>query len=265
LGLQIKSYNWNSNRQADFGLIAEEVKSAIPELYLESNGVKGYRSDHLPFYLLQIAQRQEGELKNLNEQISVLLGVDTSSPITLTEGGLIDPSLLAVSSSSLAVATTTAEVSTSTAFSTISDRLLAGVGTVKELVSERMVAMVGLFDYLKAKVVETDTLKVQKGMEIKDSATGDTYCVVIVNGEWQKTKGSCSDLPETNNPAPVETGIPIIPPSESEISSSTPPSLDTSTTTEETDTVITSEPSPSPESSPVPVETSSETIPVPEF
>ncbi len=260
LGLQVKSFVWKNNGQSDFGLIAEEVKSALPELYVDDGKTKGYRADHLPFYLLQIAQRQEGEINSLNEQITSLLGASTSSPITLTEGGLIDPSLLAVSSSSLAVATTTAETSTSTAFSIISDRLLTGVGTVKELVSERMVAMVGLFDYIKAKVVETDTLKVQKGMEIKDSATGDIYCVLIVNGEWQKTKGKCSDVPV----APTTPSTPTSPaPADSSSGSSTPStSGDTSTSTPSSDTpVITTdssvppaptEPAPTPDPVPAP-------------
>ncbi|MFA6475805.1 MAG: tail fiber domain-containing protein [Candidatus Paceibacterota bacterium] len=269
LGLQIKSFNWNKSGQADFGLIAEEVKSAVPELYLESNGVKGYRADHLPFYLLQIAQRQEADLNELRSKLDSLTG--SSVPISLTEEGLIDPALFTVSTSSLNISTTTEELSTSTAFSILSDRLLSGLTTVKDLVSERMVAMVGLFDYVKSKLVETDVLRVQKGMEIKDSATGEIYCVLIVNGEWKKTKGQCSDTSAI--PPLVQPDTPVAPPLIIVETGSSTPSVDTSTSTslelisppEPVTTVEPNlEPAPVPEPSPDPAETLNETILAPE-
>jgi len=71
LGLQVKSFTWNNNGQADFGLIAEEIKAALPELYVEDGTTKGYRADHLPFYLLQIAQRQKEEIDNLKNNLIV--------------------------------------------------------------------------------------------------------------------------------------------------------------------------------------------------
>lgn len=70
LGLQVKSFNWNENGQADFGLIAEEVRDALPELYIDDGHVKGYRADHLPFYLLQIAQRQAKQIAELDSRIA---------------------------------------------------------------------------------------------------------------------------------------------------------------------------------------------------
>jgi hypothetical protein len=203
-------------------------------------------------------QALDKKIKEIEENIKIISAGGSLE-------GLIDPNLIAVSSSSLSIATTTTELSTSTAFSILSDRLLSGVGTVKELISERMVAMVGLFDYVKAKLVETDTLRVEKGMEIKDAITGDIYCVVIASGDWVKTKGRCSNLPEANNPTPVDVSSPIIPPVITETSSSTLPSLDTSSTTveivDEIDPVVPPEPAPIVEPAPEPV---IESAPAPE-
>ena len=70
LGLQIKSFKWKKGGQPDFGLIAEEIRDALPELYQDNGQTKGYRNDHLPFYLLQIAQRQEAELKVLENKVN---------------------------------------------------------------------------------------------------------------------------------------------------------------------------------------------------
>ncbi len=104
LGLKVKAYNWNNNGQADFGLIAEDVKSALPELYMESNGTKGYRSDHLPFYLLQIAQKQNQELKVLSQQLS---NINSSTPLSVTDSSSNNFSTLSVQSSAVFYGTIT--------------------------------------------------------------------------------------------------------------------------------------------------------------
>ena len=38
---------------------------------------------------------------------------------------------------------------------------------------------------------EFESLK-REGIEMRDKATGEVYCVAITNGEWDKVKGSCS-------------------------------------------------------------------------
>jgi len=70
LGLQVKSFKWNETGISDFGLIAEEVKNVLPELYSEDNGVKGYRLDHLTFYLLQLAQSQQQKIDLLTQNLA---------------------------------------------------------------------------------------------------------------------------------------------------------------------------------------------------
>ena len=84
LGLQIKSYDWKATGQSDFGLIAEEVKAALPELYMENGTNKGYRADHLPFYLLQIAQNQNAEIKELTSRLNEVSTSTASNNTTLT-------------------------------------------------------------------------------------------------------------------------------------------------------------------------------------
>ena len=84
LGLQVKSFTWKNNGQNDYGLIAEEVKAALPDLYVDDGITKGYRLDHLTFYLLQIAQRQEAELTALKATLGTAgLSVDSGGNLTV--------------------------------------------------------------------------------------------------------------------------------------------------------------------------------------
>ncbi|MFA6594189.1 MAG: tail fiber domain-containing protein [Candidatus Buchananbacteria bacterium] len=86
LGLQVKSFVWKKTGQTDFGLIAEEIRDVLPELYMDDGLTRGYRFDHLSFYLLQIAQRQEQELGVLSAQLSEL--VSTSSDLAVTDASV---------------------------------------------------------------------------------------------------------------------------------------------------------------------------------
>ncbi len=68
--------------------------------------------------------------------------------------------------------------------------------------------------HLKATLVSTE------GLEIKDSATGEWYCVRITNAEWDKQIGTCASLnsepPGDSETPPVEgTPPPEEPPQES--------------------------------------------------
>ena len=95
--------------------------------------------------------------------------------------------------------TTTVGIATSTdwivgsIYDYFANKLAAGVRMVKELSAERMAAVVGLFDKVKTGWLEADTVQINKGMEIKDALSGETYCVRIAGGEWQKEKGACAN------------------------------------------------------------------------
>ncbi|MFA5124683.1 MAG: tail fiber domain-containing protein [Patescibacteria group bacterium] len=94
LGLQVKSFIWKQTGQTDFGLIAEEIRDALPELYLDDGRTKGYRADHLPFYLLQVAQRQEQELGVLSAQLSGIIASSTESALVVDDSPLDDLEVL---------------------------------------------------------------------------------------------------------------------------------------------------------------------------
>ncbi|MDP3710823.1 MAG: tail fiber domain-containing protein, partial [bacterium] len=70
-----------------------------------------------------------------------------------------------------------------------------GLVTLKDLVVET----------LTAKKITTDYL------QIKDSATGELYCVSITNGEWVKTKGECASQSTTASSTPDTTATSTMP------------------------------------------------------
>jgi len=70
--------------------------------------------------------------------------------------------------------------------------LLASAG---EWVVSKITATVAVFTR-----AEIGTASVSNGLEMKDSATGETYCVRITNGEWDKQEGNCNtQAPSSNN------------------------------------------------------------------
>jgi len=64
-----------------------------------------------------------------------------------------------------------------------------GIGDIKDLVINSITASVGSFGQVR----------VEKGIEMKDSETGNIYCVKIVNGEFTKTKGVCDSFSTQTN------------------------------------------------------------------
>ncbi len=65
-----------------------------------------------------------------------------------------------------------------------------GVIKAKEFISEKITAQKGVFDIF----------------EMKDSVTGETWCIKITNGEWDKIKGTCG---ETSSPQSISTPAPV--------------------------------------------------------
>jgi hypothetical protein len=59
-------------------------------------------------------------------------------------------------------------------------------------------------------VLEVEVLKAGKvitdGLEMTDKATGETYCIWIENGDWQKVKGECDSI-ETISPEEIITEV----------------------------------------------------------
>lgn len=64
--------------------------------------------------------------------------------------------------------------------------LAGAISNIKEWVVDKVTASLGIFNR-----VETKVANVSQGLELIDSATGNTYCLTIKNGEWDKTLGAC--------------------------------------------------------------------------
>ncbi|MDO8604042.1 MAG: tail fiber domain-containing protein [bacterium] len=84
---------------------------------------------------------------------------------------------------------------------------------------------------IKDFVVETLTAKkvITESIEMKDSVTGEIYCLKIANGEWEKVKGACASAPVEPEP---QTVIPEIAPTE--VVPTETPTAEATTTTETT-------------------------------
>jgi hypothetical protein len=67
-------------------------------------------------------------------------------------------------------------------------------------------AMTANFQKVIASRVETQTAAISQGLEMKDQATGLTYCVIIKNGEWDKTQGNCG---QSGTATTTITSIPV--------------------------------------------------------
>lgn len=120
------------------------------------------------------------------------------------------------------------------------DYVIAKLADAYEIVIERGV--------LKVASIITETLTTKKlsaeELELKDEATGEIYCVKIINGDWNKVPGACV----SPTPSPVLSDTPIY---------SATPTPSTSPSPETTPEITPElEISPTPEATPTPVESS---------
>ena len=167
------SFDLNSNNQPRIGFIAEEVAKVESRLvFTEANGKspRGVRYEDMTALLAKAIQEQQ-------VQIDLLLKLASTT------------------------ASSTTSVSTGSV-SAVVDQVLVALRSASEWVVTKITATLGSFDR-----VETNTASVKNGIEFKDTATGDTYCVTITNGEWDKQKGTCG-APTGN--ASADTVAPVI-------------------------------------------------------
>ncbi|MSU56271.1 MAG: DUF5011 domain-containing protein, partial [Candidatus Taylorbacteria bacterium] len=162
-------YNGEANGSPKrLGLIAEEAPDEV--LSANKKGVDVYK---LATFILAGVQEQQKRLEGLETRITALerrgAEIASSTPSQTT------PSFVA-------------EIATA-----VKD-LIASAG---EWTVSKITAAVGSFG----------TAKVENGLEMKDSATGATYCVRITHGEFAKVAGTCAE--NTTTPAsghPSSTG-----------------------------------------------------------
>ncbi|MBI4991865.1 MAG: hypothetical protein HZB99_01490, partial [Candidatus Harrisonbacteria bacterium] len=86
------------------------------------------------------------------------------------------------------------------------------IDTVKNWLNSMQVTIENGLVKMKDLVVETLTGKKIKTdvLEIVDSATKETYCVRITNGEWDKTKGECAVGTTDNGQLTTDAETPTI-------------------------------------------------------
>ncbi len=85
----------------------------------------------------------------------------------------------------------------SSAIDYLTTKINQGLNVVKEFFAQKITAVLGVFER-----VQTNNL------EMKDAATGEIYCLQIVNGDWQKTKGQCGTT--ASAPPPVISAEPAV-------------------------------------------------------
>ena len=74
LALKVRRFRWRHGGPEDLGLIAEEVRETLPELYHDEDGLTGLRAADLPFYLLQLVQAQQAQIAALTARLAALEG-----------------------------------------------------------------------------------------------------------------------------------------------------------------------------------------------
>ena len=72
LELEVCRFRWAGDGRPDVGLIAEEVRDVVPELYHEQPGFTGIHAGQLPFYLLQLVQKQQKLIGTLSARLATL-------------------------------------------------------------------------------------------------------------------------------------------------------------------------------------------------
>ncbi|MDD5146706.1 MAG: tail fiber domain-containing protein, partial [Candidatus Pacebacteria bacterium] len=163
------------------GFIAEEVGKIVPEVVTWSSADPGYADGmnygNLTALLTEAVKEQQQQIEGLKAI------VDSGNFDFGTTSGVSTGSLSEVSNNQLMEALTY-----------LGDKVSAGASVVKDFLAEKVTAVVGNF-----KKVKTDYL------ELRDSATGEIYCVSIENGEWKKVRGECKDMqsPVANGGSPA--------------------------------------------------------------
>lgn len=135
---------------------------------------------------------QNNAINDITTKINGLTATTNNiSSSTATLAAAIDA--LGKATSTLA-STTANELASSTSFiQTIAVAVTEWLKAAGNLVVNTFSAKIAYFER-----VEADVVAISKGMELKDQATGTIYCVSIINGEWVKNVGSCTEVAATS-------------------------------------------------------------------
>jgi hypothetical protein len=199
-------------RHCRLGLIAEEAPADI--LSVDGKGVDLYK---MSSFLWMGVKAQQTQIENLELRIADLetkltnLDVQPLSSWQYVAG--------ATSTNTLPETWNADLMSTLTvAMQSLGLYIQNGVVYAKEFIADKITA--------RKVVVET--------LEMKDSETGDTYCVRITNGEWTKFKGTCGDVLQSiipNQPIVTSTTTTTATPTTDQSAPSATTTIPTDTTT----------------------------------
>ncbi len=172
--------------QKRLGLIAEEAPLEV--LSADHKGVDLYKMVSFSWAgIKELASRLESQQKEIDaiklsvEDIRVqvqTLGVGVQTPSVGNDAGIISQGFAWVMEQ----------------FRQIGISIASGVIQAKEFIAEKITARTAALD----------------NIEMRDSATGDIYCVRMENGELTKTKGTCtsaSSVPSADKPSAPTLGV----------------------------------------------------------
>jgi hypothetical protein len=137
---------------------------------------------------------QISSLQSQMDAISAMVASSTSSTTSALADSLMSTSTL------LQIASSTADMlasSTPTFIARVANAVYEYLQSAGEWALDKLTAKIVYTDR-----IETQVAAVSKGLEMTDQATGQIYCVVIRNGEWDKEEGACSTA--TSTPEVVE-------------------------------------------------------------
>ncbi len=185
LALQGVSFNWKDKTrfgtQEEIGFVAQQVQGVVPQLVSTGGSYLSLKYPNVTALLVEAFKQQ---YKLVSTDTLAMFGTTTAT----TTSYWMNTSTLANTTSTETVNL----IASSTAVDLIVSRLTQGFSIIREFFAEKVIAAIGVFDQLKTRWLETDTARINNGMEIKDAATGEIYCIKIVNGDWSKTKGACN-------------------------------------------------------------------------
>ncbi|MEK7646906.1 MAG: tail fiber domain-containing protein [Patescibacteria group bacterium] len=188
------------------GLIAEEAPVEI--LSPDHKGVDLYKMTAFLWSGVKAQQKQIEVLALKVADIEAKVAAMSNEGRTTDAGGASVSSALSISD-------------IATFFNSMGASISSGMIQATEFIANK----------ITAKKVTTDAL------EMKDSVTGEVYCVRISGGEWNKFKGTCGEF--IAEPAPATVVEPVLEPAPTDTATSTT-TADTSTTqTSATETATT--------------------------
>lgn len=234
-------YKMKNSDIEQIGFIAQELEQIVPEVVTGEDGSKGITYGNLVALSFQSIKELNEKVDNMasstivsSDSVSV---VNTAPIVSTTTYTTIIQETYTISTSTIA-STTASLLETSEAFiGMIANSVKNLIASTGDWVIARLSAT-----YVYSKKIEAETVAISQGLEMKDQLTGQVYCIVIKNGDWDKRAGSCSELSQATtteqiDPIIINTYIPSI---NDNTSGTSTLSTDISSTTNATTTDITS-------------------------